>query len=351
MISSSIRSLALGLILALAAPAQAVEVDSQSEVEQAEPDIELRYVGSRLYDVLYWKIDANGRGEVSAPPSVGYTTDMEHGSDFRYFFQGGVHTFNIGRNGYEELRALLTEVLDGTVDQTTLHETASGDVVAICPEARTLDTASMQLRWSGASEGAFIMPNACLSAEGRELSDRITASWRVLGRHMLHSGQDGVVEDQPPPLSVPAPLQPAVPLALDYHQRNVWTGWELRWHIEADGQGWLDLSEGEHLQYADPSSPVPWTVYITAGQHEFDIGPDGYADIRTALEPYISGPQREADCDGMSDQPLVTLTWANPARAISGQTNTDLGCQEFAMRAGTAERTILSAFVESRSGE
>jgi hypothetical protein len=316
-----------------------------------EPDIELRYIGSRLFNVLYWKIGADGRGEVSTP-QVGFATDLEHNSDFRYLFQAGVHRFNIGPNGYAAMRELMAEVLDGTIDQSALHEAVSADVVALCPQLRELDdTPSMQLRWNGASHGAFIVPNACLSAQGRELSERIASSWRVLGRHMLHSGQPGVIEEVPAPLSVPAPLPPPIPLTLDYHQRNVWTGSELRWHLETDGTGWLELSEGENMHLADPPAPEPWTVYIPKGRHAFNLGASGYANIRNTLEPYISGPQRNADCDGMSDQPLVTLTASNPARAIRGQASTDLGCQDFAQRAGAAERVILSALAAERAGE
>ena len=337
---------ASALLLALTGPAQASEPERPPASVQVEPNIEFRFAGSRLYNVLYWRIDANGKGEVSAPSSAGYATDFENGADFRYFFKGGLHRFDIGRNGYDELRTLLADVLEGTVDQYgLLDHPGPNDAGVFCVEHRALDVPAMQLSWGGASSGTFVMPSTCRSVQGQELADRLIVSWQVIARHMLHSGHSGVIEDQPPPLSVPAPLPPPIPLTLEYNQRSIWTGWKLQWRIKPDGRGWLGLSEGRNMQLADPPTHGPLTVYVRKGRHPIDIGPEGYAKIRVALEPYISGPQRDADCYGMTDQPIVTLSYENTARAIKGQTRKDLGCRDLAERARIAERVILSAFV------
>lgn len=314
-----------------------------------EPTIEFRFAGSRLYHVLYWRIAPDGTGEVSAPSSLGHATDREEGDDFRYVFQGGVHRFNIGRPGYGELRRLLADVLEGKVEPHSLMDTAPDANGKTCVIGRALDLPSMQLKWSGASKGLFVMPNhSCRSVEGEELAGRLVVSWRVLARHMLHSGHDGVIEDRVVPEPVPAPFAPPIPYILEYSQHNPWKGQTLKWRVEADGTGWLDLSETMNFPSA---ALVPHGHFITIakGRHRFAIGAHGYGKVRTALEPYISGSKRDTTCDGTTatDQPHVTLTYEFSPHNIRGQIHKDRGCRDFAERAGTAFQAILAGLPSS----
>ena len=307
-----------------------------------EPTMEFRFAGSRLYHVLYWRIAPDGTGEVSAPSSLGYATGREEGADFRYVFKGGVHRFNIGRPGYDEMRHLLADVVEGKVEPNALVDTAPDANGKACLIGRTLDLPSMQLEWSGASRGLFVMPKSCRSVEGKELAGRLVASWRVLARHMLHSGQDGVIEDRVAPEPVPAPFAPPIPYVLEYSQHNAWTGQTLKWRVEADGTGWLDLSETMNFPSAGLASHSDF-ITLAKGRHRFAIGARGYGKIRTALEQYISGPKRDTSCDGTTatDQPLVTLTYEFSPHNIRGKIQQNRGCSDFAERADTAFQAIL----------
>lgn len=273
---------------------------------------------------------------MSAALSVGYAAVQEADKDYRYVFAEGVHKFDIGPEGYAELHALLADVVGGTVNRMSLETYAPGCFI------RTLYGPSGELRWTGPSPGAFIVPRTCLSSRGEALAGRFDEAWRLIARNMLLRNQPGVKTDRP---ARPAPPEP---LELEYTQRSVWTGFEVSWRIAPNGKGWLELSEGKNLQLADVQSTVrPLTVYIVAGRHPFDIGSTGYAKIRTALEPYISGPERFADCDGTTDQPMVTLSWKG-GHGNKGKYQKDLGCPDLAARAQATLQAILPAFAKKR---
>lgn len=310
----------------------------------AQPAMELRFSRSRHYQTLYWRIDPDGKGEVSAPSPTGYATGFEPGSSDRYMFAGGVHPFDIGPDGYAELRQLLSDIVDGQIDHNGLAD-ASPDAAGInCMIAPMLERPSPQLTWTGDSSGVFVLPSqACRSMRGNDLADRMRASWRVLARHMLERGQAGVIR-QSLPLPPQSPDRPhlLIPYKLEFQQHEVRAGRTLHWHIAADGKGWIDLSDAMTFPVPPAISPLEFLA-LGKGHYRFDIGPKGYGQVHALLDTYVTGPDRLARChDGSTDQPLIRLNWEFAPRGMAGRLDQDRGCHDLAERADKALAIILT---------
>ena len=305
--------------------------------DEAKPE-ELRFTfeGTRLAPNLYWRIDINGKGEVSAPASVGYEPLPRLIADPVFQIAPGVHSFDIGPEGYREVRAFLSRITDGKHDPATMRESG-----VKCAVEGPYDAGSLQIAWSDKGGGVFRLTNTCLAGWGQYFKSHMLQSWHVLARHMHAKGHAAVTVKQ----------QPAVtpPRKLSLIETAIWTQNTIRWEINADNRGWFELLQDGNSLSTDPLDPV----YMRAGRYEFQLDPPFQQAVLRELKPYLDGSAPPGSCEnevGMSDQPIVKISWVDETGA-SKSFNSDLGCPSFAARMLPIKLLFAELLHKSRVGD
>lgn len=295
---------------ASAAQAPAVEAD----------EIKLSLFGHRRTPNLYWRIDASGKGEIATPQAVGYQTLAPLIIDSVYRIAPGVHRFDIGAAGYAELRDYLRPMIDGKPDRSQMLD--SKCVLNAAAHSGTAD-----LHWSRNASSEFSLPHDCLNGAGRFFHGRMVWSWHVLARNLHARGHAAVAIDAQPALRVP--------MTLGFSKQEIWTGARTRWHIGANGHGWIEFSADGHLPTLDIFQPH----FAKAGRRYFRLDGNFHQAILRELDPYLNATQRNDACEKeitTTDQPMVRVAWTDAAGKPASYVS-DLGCPSFAARIGRIE--------------
>lgn len=308
--------LALALIPLCAVYAQ--PVPAKADV-QPEPElIRFNVLGTRLANQMYWEIDSNGRGQISVPDIVGHKIARPLANDPEYQIVPGTHSFDIGPEGYRDLRSFLALVIDVKRDPTSELTQGLG-----C--TRALDSGSTEIRWMGQGDGNLMLPNECLTSFGKLFKDRMNHSWFVIAKHMHAAKHEAI--------TVVEPVSLRTPKRLSVTERGIWTPYVIRWEIDEKGKGWIDFSEDLALRGADPlKGPYP----VDARRYGFQLDAPFHQAILREFADYLAGSARPGSCEdevSTSDQPIVKIEWENTERQRSSYQG-DLGCPSFAARAG-----------------
>lgn len=309
-----------------AAPAAA---STQDEMEE----IKISLFSHRRSPNLYWRIDARGKGEVSTPEGVGYQTakPLLPSPDFR--FAPGVHTFDIGEDGYRALRANLAEIIDGKVDPYEMTDGA-------CLLRTVTHSGTAELDWKGQKDGQLHLAHECLNGTGQYFHDRMVLSWHKLASLLQQRGAPFVEAVREPALRIPRTLR--------FTETNIWGGSTTNWQIGANGAGWIEFSADGNL----PTLSISETNFVKAGRYQFRIDRDFHQSILRELDPYLSGAKTVGSCEDeidTSDQPLVRIEWQHksgkPAKFAS-----DLGCPSFAARFGKVKLAFAELLLQGSIG-
>ena len=308
--------LALALIPLCAVYAQ--PVPAKADV-QPEPELlRFKVLGTRLASQIYWEVDSNGRGKISVPDIVGYKIARPLANDPEYQIAPGAHDFDIGPEGYRDLRTFLALVID--VKRDPVSELTLG---LDCTPARL--SGSTEIEWTAQGGGNLLLPDECLTGFGRLFKDRMTYSWFVIAKHMHAAKHEAITVVEPVPLPVPK--------RLSMTERGIWTPYMIRWEIDEIGKGWIDFSEALALRGADPlKGPYP----VDARRYGFQLDDPFHQAILREFADYIAGSARPGSCEdevSTSDQPIVKIEWEYTEGQRSSY-QSDLGCPSFAARAG-----------------
>jgi hypothetical protein len=281
---------------------------------------ELRFTfpGSRISQSLHWRISSDGKGEISAPDSVGYQPAAPHIAAPVYKVAPGVHSFDLGEDGYRTIREFLALVVDSKRDpNSTLLD---GNLR--CLIERVPGGGSLELAWSGRSSGALSLPTTCLNGLGETYKSQMLLSWHVLAEQMLARSHPAIsIKDQPTLVA---------PKKLSVTEKAIWTQNVTRWQIDANGKGWIEFLQDGSIPGVNPFK----SHYVYAGRHGFQLDRQFHQAVLRELEPYLNGTAKPGSCEDeitTSDQPMVEISWLDNKRA-HGAYNSDLGCPSFALR-------------------
>lgn len=308
--------LALALVPLCAGNAQPVPAKANV---QPEPElIRFNVLGTRLANQIYWEIDSNGRGKIRVPDIVSHKIARPLANDPEYQIAPGTHSFDIGPEGYRDLRAFLALVID--IRRDPASELAQG---LGC--SRALDSGSTEIRWTEHGGGNLMLPNECLTSFGKLFKDRMTHSWFVIAKHMYVAKHDAITMVEP--VALPTRKR------LSVTEKGIWTPYVIHWEIDEKGKGWIDFSEDLALRSADPlKGPYP----VNARRYGFQLDGAFHQAILREFADYIAGSAPPGSCEdevATSDQPVVKIEWEN-SEGQTGSYQSDLGCPSFAWRAG-----------------
>jgi hypothetical protein len=298
------------------------------------PVEELRFsvLGTRLANVLHWQIDSSGKGKISAPTSVGYEPVVRLVSDPVYKIAPGVHSFDIGEDGYHRLRAFLALVIDVKRDPNETFQNGN----LRCVVERSDDSGSLQIVWTGERAGMISLPNECLNGLGQTYQSRMLQSWHILAEQMRKKGHPAIsIADQP---------TLAAPKMLAMTEKAIRTPDVTSWQINGNGKGWIEFMRDGSVQSADPFQ----SYFVYAGRYHFQLDHQFHQAVLRELAPYLDASSKPVWCEDeifRGDQPMVKVSWVD----INGDEsayNSDFGCPSFASRLGRI-RMIFNELVGS----
>lgn len=298
-------------------PVMAQTGTSHSAPVAAVDELRFDFAGTRAATLVYWRIDENGQGEVSAQWPLGWSVESDSGFG-NYRFSQGIHRIDIGRGGYRILKMALHDFLSGKAAADL-----SGDAGNGC---KLQADGGRVLTWR--QEGLdhrLLLPGGCRSALRSALEARLDASWQTIARIMMYRGYMSVSETMPD-------QSPVIrkPLVLSMNVENVWTGNHVDWELRPDGKG--SFKTLQPINVAKPDLDPLSFNYVAAGEYIFDVGESGYLAIRRELDAYISGPAGKTECVGSwSDQPMARLRWFENGKMKQG-INTDTACPDYGER-------------------
>jgi hypothetical protein len=300
---------------------------------------ELRFTfpGSRTSQSLHWRISSDGKGEISTPDSVGYEPTVPHIAAPVYKVAPGVHSFDLGEDGYRTMREFLALVVDGKRDPNSTF--LNGNLR--CAIERVPGGSSLELAWSGRSSGALSLPTACLNGLGLTYKSQMLQSWHVLAEQMFAKGHPAIsVKDQP---------ELVAPKRLSMTEKVIWTQSVTSWQIDANGKGWIEFLQDGSIQGLKPFQ----SYYVYAGRYNFQLDRPFHQAVLRDLETYLNGSAKPGTCTDeitMSDQPLVEISWVDNKRTHKTY-RSDLGCPSFASRMLNVRRVFNELVGSGKVGE
>jgi hypothetical protein len=324
----------------LAAPSAASFTKTRLQQEPTvsrsrRPPEEMRFnfYGVGTAQVLFWRIDSSGKGEISIQYG-GYKPLLPHAAAPIYHIASGAHQFDIGSDGYSELRAHLARVIDSNLALT----------IAADPNAWMLDktdrrcasysssTRSLEIIWSSESNGQFSLPSDCLNAMGAYSKSMLLQSWHIIANRMHINGHPAVTIVKQPEISAPRDLRLSMlPAWLRYPKPKI------RWRIDANGKGWIDLCCDQYLPEPPRSIPLfdEFTPHLArAGRYHFQLDIAFHQAVLRALDPYLNGPLRNTECNDRppdTNEPTFKIYWTDQQRRA--QKHEHLACSAFDARA------------------
>lgn len=301
------------------------EETEASKTKDKPDEIKLSLFGHRRVPNLYWRIDESGKGEISAPYRMGYGVTAPLIINPAYSIAPGLHSFDIGSDGYQKLRRYLGQVIDSEVDY-------NGLVDGECALRNAAHDGSIEMFWSGSKQGELSLPHQCLNAIGQQFKDRMLFSWYEIAI-LLHGQNRDFVQVR----HLPAKRAPD---SLRFTKKDIWTAVTSTWQIDGRGRGWIEFSDDLGL----PSLATGENLFIRAGRYRLKLDHEFHQAILRELDPYLSQEKTVGSCEdeiSITDQPMVRIEWkgkdGKPASFAS-----DLGCPTFAARF----RNVELAFAE-----
>jgi hypothetical protein len=294
--------------------------DSSALLNPRKPSDEIRskLVNNRMLEDGSWKINAEGQGEVRIKAYGGLAFDNRDTGVGNIRFEEGVHQFDIGYWGYDLLKHELRNVVIRQRDSSTGHSIECG----------IQHPGFAEISWAqGGESGDLTIQTLCrLSPDIEALGENNANAWRILGRLMMRYGQGGVSEEYG--IDKPMIRQP-LKLALNYS--NIWSGSYVKWEVGPDGKGWFENQQAITLRSWTPNG-MPM-MYIPDGRARFDIGAEGYAQVRRELDAFITGPASKRECEMFGDRhmPLAHLSWELDGKTVTGLTR-DTACSDYGER-------------------
>lgn len=298
---------------------------SQSATISPTDGLTLSLYSHRRTPNLYWQIDANGRGEVSTSAAIGYEVAQPLIVSPAYQIAAGVHRFDIGKAGYEALRAHLGQIIDGSIDPYAMTDDQ-------CALRKFTDSGSVELDWYGSTKGQLHLAHECLNGSGRYFHDRMVLAWHKLA-DLLHA-------ERHPFVTIEAEPAKPVPATLRMSKKDIWVAVTTDWQIGKDGRGWVEFSKEGDL----PTLNLGEANFVKAGRYHFRLDDNFHQSVLRELDPYLSGSKKIGSCEDeitTSDQPMVRIEWKDKG-GKSASFASDMGCPSFATRF----RKVELAFAE-----
>ncbi len=314
--------------------ANAEQVSASPEAAEVKLDeIKLGLFSHRRTPNLGWRIDANGKGEITTP-SIGYKTGAPLIVDPVFHIAPGNHSFDIGPAGYAELRAYLAQIIDYKLDPFKMSD-------GNCLLKTRSDSGTVEMNWSGKEGGTLRLSHDCLNGAGQYFHDHMVRAWHVVARNMHVRGNSAVSIVEQPMMPIPKMLSSA--------KMSPWTGANTSWSIGPNGKGWIEFSKGVTL----PTLDMFQSADAKAGRHHFQLDSSFHQGVLRELDPYLSGAKQNGACEdkiSKTDQPIVRLRWKDKANK-KGSFASDLGCPSFAARFERIEQAFALLVVKGSLGE
>lgn len=281
-------------------------------------EISSKLFNNRMLEAGSWKINELGQGEIRIKAYRGLAFDNRDTGVGNFRFEEGVHQFDIGHWGYDLLKYELSKIVMGRPDPSKGQAT----------DCRIRHPGFSEISWvQNGQLGSFTIQSICrLPPDMEALRESNANAWRILARLMMRYGQGGVSDEY----SIDKPLK-RKPLKLALSYIDVRSGNLIDWEVKPDGKGWFETRQTITLSSWTPSG-VPMIV-IPTGKARFDIGKEGYLQIRRELDAYIIGPASKKECEVLGDyhKPLAHLSWKEDAKRTSGLTR-DTACSDYSGR-------------------
>jgi hypothetical protein len=296
-------------------PATAEQISPLPENAERE---ELRFslLGTQQANSLYWRISGNGKGEVGTSLIFGHLALPTLIADPLHHIAPSIHQFDIGQEGYRELRAFLALVIESKrKPETSL--TPGLDCWGV--EA----IGGVEISWTDKGGGRLVLSNDCLNGLGILYRDRIWQSWHILARQMFAKGHQAVTIKNQVELSVPKKLKVT--------ETGIWSPYSISWEIDAKGKGWIEFSQDLALPSLDP---LHFPNHVRAGRTRFQLDRLFHQAVLREFQTILGGSARQGSCeDGLAatGEPLVEISWIDGSGAKHAHRN-DLGCPSFGVR-------------------